>query len=135
MKNENNKIMNENASLIIKIRELEHIIQAKTKDSMDKQKKILDLETVNITLKSEQLNLNEVIRHRDELTNKFNRVMEINYNLNEDISKLNKSFLERLRLINDKSEIYEKENSKLRNDFEKKRKESLEKDGIITGIY
>ena len=126
--------MSENISNNQKIRELELLVQNKTKDLIDKQKKIIDLETSNITLKSEHLNISEIMRHRDELTIKFNRVMEINYNLNEDLAKVNKNYGEKIRVINDKNDIFEKENNNLREQLDKKRKELIDKTNEIIGM-
>ena len=135
LKNENNRIMDENNRSNAKIRDLELILQQKVKDLMDKQKRILDLESLNITLKSEHLNVTEIIRHRDELTIKFNRVMEINYNLNEDLAKVNKSYAEKLKVLVEKNDIFEKENANIKDQLDKKRKEVIEKTNQVTGIY
>jgi len=133
LKNENSKVMSENMSINIKLREMELAMQNQKKDLIEKQKKILDLETANVSFKSEHLNVTEIMRHRDELTNKFNRVMEINYNLNEDLSRLNKSFAEKLKIIGEKNDLFEKENNNIREQLDTKRKELMEKTNNITG--
>ncbi len=133
LKNENNKIMADNLNYFNKMKEMEHTNQNKTKELIEKHKKIIELEAANITLKSEHLNITEIMRHRDELTSKFNRVMEINYNLNEDLAKVNKSFGEKIKVITEKNDIYEKENNSLREQLDQKRRELIDKSNLIAG--
>jgi len=123
LKNENTKLNNENNSLSAKIRELENTVHSKSREIVDKQKRILDLEAAIVTFKSEAISLNEVIKHRDDLTAKFNRIMEINYNLNEDISKLNNTYSDQLIVLQEKINILQNANTNLRITVDNKEKE------------
>ena len=104
-KRENTKLFTENNVLSSKIKELENSLFTKSREIAEKQKKLFELEGSMISVKNDQIALNEVTKHRDELTTKFNRIMEINYNLNEENSKLNISYQEQNNLQNDKFNI------------------------------
>ena len=87
-----------------------------------------------ISVKNDQIALNEVTKHRDELTTKFNRIMEINYNLNEENSKLNISYQEQNNLQNDKFNILVNANKNIKDALNKKEIELSEKSSTINGI-
>jgi hypothetical protein len=131
--NDNYKLSDENNALHTKIRDIENSLQAKNREIAEKLRKIVELETTNLVLKNEQLNTNEIIRHRDELTIKFNRIMEINFNLQENISSLNKNFNEEIKILQDKLSLVENENLKVKNNFEKKTTEINSKQNKIDG--
>lgn len=134
LKRENTKLNTENNVLSAKIKELENTIHAKSRDLVDKQKRIVDLEAAIVSFKSEQISLNEVIKHRDELTAKFNRIMEINYNLNEDISKLNSSYSEQNSILQDKINILQNANNNLKAAVENREREINVQKNTINGI-
>jgi len=135
LKKENNKLFTENNMLSTKIRELETTVHSKSRDVLDKQKKILDLEAAIVTYKTEQTNLNEVIKHRDDLTSKFNRIMEINYNLNEDISKLNSSYTEQLNILQDKITILQNANGNLKATIQQNENEMNQQKSTLNGKF
>src|SRR5690606_35754348 len=106
-------------------------LQTKNREIVEKQRRIVELETSALVTKNDQLNINEIVKHRDELISKFNRIMEINFNLNEDITKINKSYNEQISVLNEKLIILENENLKLKNNYDKKLKEISEKQNKI----
>jgi chromosome segregation ATPase len=130
-----NKLFTENNMLSTKIRELETTVHSKSRDLLDKQKKILDLEAAIVTYKTEQTNLNEVIKHRDDLTSKFNRIMEINYNLNEDISRLNSSYTEQLNILQDKITILQNANGNLKATIQQNENEMNQQKSTLNGKF
>ena len=133
-KRENTKLFTENNVLSSKIKELENSLFTKSREIAEKQKKLLELEGSMISVKNDQIALNEVTKHRDELTTKFNRIMEINYNLNEENSKLNISYQEQNNLQNDKFNILVNANKNIKDALNKKEIELSEKSSTINGI-
>ena len=133
-KRENTKLFTENNVLSSKIKELENSLFTKSREIAEKQKKLFELEGSMISVKNDQIALNEVTKHRDELTTKFNRIMEINYNLNEENSKLNISYQEQNNLQNDKFNILVNANKNIKDALNKKEIELSEKSSTINGI-
>jgi hypothetical protein len=124
LRGENVKLANENNNLYNKYKEMENSLDKKIRELADMKRKLNDVEAQYLVLKNESLNTNDIARHRDDLIAKFNRIMEINYNLNEEVSKINKSFSEQIRVLNDKLQINDSEYKKIKSLFDNKSKDN-----------
>jgi hypothetical protein len=125
IKSENSRLINENCNLNSRIVEFDQLIQKKNNEILDKKNKIFNLESALVIYKSEKYNFDELVKHREEIINKFNRVMEINYNLNEDVLNLNKSFNGNISDLNERIIKLENENERLNKIISEKSQEII----------